>query len=114
MQYKSTKVIQNVLPVFKVFRCIKILKIAHLQAHKFVRGRVLSNVRNVYRVEVVNVCCFVIIIQIYKVISKAFSNTFSGVKVQYLNPRCSGVKVLEIGNTQVKYKYLKIVPKYST
>ena len=30
--------------------------------------------------------------------------------------RCSGVevKVSEIGNTQVKYKYLKIVLKYST
>ena len=37
-----------------------------------------------------------------------FSEEFSGVKVQYLDPRCSGVevKVLEIGNTQVKYKYL--------
>ena len=33
-----------------------------------------------------------------------------------MDPRCSGVevKVLEIGNTQVKYKYLKIVLKYST
>ena len=38
------------------------------------------------------------------------------VKVQYFPQRCSGVevKVLEIGNTQVKYKYLKIVLKYST
>ena len=38
------------------------------------------------------------------------------VKVQYLDPRCSGVevKVLEIGNTQVKYRYLKLVLKYST
>ena len=43
------------------------------------------------------------------------SNKCSGVKVQYLDPRCSGieVKVLEIGNTQVKYKYLRIVRKYT-
>ena len=39
----------------------------------------------------------------------------SGVKVQYLDPRCSGVevKVMEIGNSKVLYKYLKIVLKYS-
>ena len=38
------------------------------------------------------------------------------VKVQYLDPRCSGVevKVLGIGITQVKYKYLKTVLKYIT
>ena len=34
----------------------------------------------------------------------------------YLDPRCSGVevKVLEIGNTQVKHKYLKIDPTINT
>ena len=44
------------------------------------------------------------------------SNQCSGVKVQYLDPRCSGVevKVMEIGNSQVKYKYLTVVLKYST
>ena len=33
-----------------------------------------------------------------------------------MDPRCSEVevKVLDIGNSQVKYKYLKIVLKYST
>ena len=43
-----------------------------------------------------------------------FSNKCSGLKVQCLDPRCSGVegKVLEIGNTQVMCKYLKIVLKY--
>ena len=45
-----------------------------------------------------------------------YSNSCSGVKVQYLPLRCSGVgvKVQEIGNTQVKYKYLTFVLKYST
>ena len=40
----------------------------------------------------------------------------SKVKIQYLDPRCRGVelKVLEIGYTQVKYKYLQIVLKYNT
>ena len=35
--------------------------------------------------------------------------------VQYSDRRCSGVevKLLEIGNTEVKYKYLKSVLKYS-
>ena len=44
------------------------------------------------------------------------SNQCSGVKVQDLDPRYSGAeaKVLEIGNAQVKFKYLKIVLKYST
>ena len=44
------------------------------------------------------------------------SNKCSGVKVQYLDPRCSGVEVevLEIGNTQVKYKYLKSLLNYGT
>ena len=37
-------------------------------------------------------------------------NNCSGVKVQYIDQRCSGVevKVLEIGNTQVKFRYLKL------
>ena len=45
-----------------------------------------------------------------------FSNKCSGVKVQYFDPRCRGVevKLLEIGNTQVKHKYLRIVLKYCT
>ena len=40
----------------------------------------------------------------------------SGVKVQNLDLSFIGVEVelLDIGNTQVKYKYLKIVLKYST
>ena len=38
----------------------------------------------------------------------------SGVKVKYLDLRYSGLKVLEIDNTLVKYKYLNIVLKYST
>ena len=43
-----------------------------------------------------------------------FSNNCSGVKVQYVGPRCSGVEVLEIGNTQVTnipQKYLSTVLK---
>ena len=37
-------------------------------------------------------------------------------KVKCLDPRCSGVEVnvLEVGNTQVKYKYLKILHMYNS
>ena len=43
------------------------------------------------------------------------SNKCSGVKAHNLNLRCSGigVKVLEIGNAQAKYKNLKGLLKYS-
>ena len=41
---------------------------------------------------------------------------FKSVKVQYLDPRCSGVevKVLGIGNTQIKHEILKMLLTVST
>ena len=56
------------------------------------------------------------IIYICKVTSNyKCSNKCSGVKVKYLDLTCSGVEVnlLEIGNTQLMFKFLQIVLKYS-
>ena len=49
---------------------------------------------------------FYIIMYNCKVTIAKFFKKCSEVKVQYLDPRCSGVevKVLEIGNTQLKYR----------
>jgi len=63
--------------------------------------RLFTKGRNVYRAAVVDVC-LVKIIKIYKVLVSF--QIISGVKVQLLPLRCSGVdvKVLKIGNTPVK------------
>ena len=67
-----------------------------------------------FKAEVIR-ACFVIIIKIYKVTNLSFLIIVKST-IRYLPLRCSGVevKVSKFGITQVKYKYLQIVLKYST
>ena len=91
---KSTHYAECPISSFQMYESI--LKIADM---------LFSNGRNLHGVLKL---CSVIIIKIYKVTS----NSCSGVNVQYLSLRCSGVEVKSIGNwkpSSAKCKYLKIV-----